>query len=112
VLEWVEQNGGVVAMERAATQKASRIYDAIDESGGFYTCRIDPAVRSSMNVVFRLPSEDLEKAFVKQTESEGMIGLKGHRSVGGCRASLYNALPLSWASALADFMGEFARING
>jgi len=73
---------------------------------------VDPQYRSDMNVVFRLPSEELEKKFVKEAEALGMIGLKGHRSVGGCRASLYNAMPLEGSQALASFMKDFATKNG
>ena len=92
--------------------KAGLIYDAIDASGGFYRGHARPDSRSRMNVTFRLPSEDLEKRFVKQSEAEGLVGLKGHRSVGGLRASLYNALPIESAQALAQFMAEFQRVNG
>jgi phosphoserine aminotransferase len=88
------------------------IYSAIDASGGFYTGHAIARDRSTMNVTFRLPNEELEELFARQAASEGMVGLKGHRSVGGMRASLYNALPLESAGILAQFMGEFQRKNG
>jgi len=84
----------------------------IDGSGGFYRGHAKLESRSVMNVTFRLPTEDLENRFAKAAEAQGLIGLKGHRSVGGLRASLYNALPLESVQALADFMIEFQRTNG
>jgi len=112
VLEWVRQQGGLGGIERRNREKAGSVYQTIDSSGGFYRSPVDPAVRSDMNVVFRLPGEELEKRFVEEATQAGMLGLKGHRSVGGCRASLYNAMPLEGARALAGFMKEFARRNG
>jgi phosphoserine aminotransferase len=81
-------------------------------SGGFYRCPVPEAHRSAMNVVFRLPSEELEAEFIAEAAKEGMSGLKGHRSVGGCRASVYNAMPVEGAQALADFMARFAAAKG
>jgi phosphoserine aminotransferase len=112
VLRWLIDRGGLPAIERHNATKAKLIYDAIDHSGGFYRGHAQPEYRSLMNVTFRLPGEDLEKQFVKQSEAEGLIGLKGHRSVGGLRASLYNALPVESAQALAQFMAEFQRTHG
>ncbi|MBN2049172.1 MAG: 3-phosphoserine/phosphohydroxythreonine transaminase [Spirochaetales bacterium] len=112
VLKYLKDHGGVSAVEERNRKKADALYKAMDESGGFYRCPVDKAVRSDMNIVFRLPSEDLEKTFVTEAEAKGMIGLKGHRSVGGCRASVYNAMPLEGALALADFMKDFARTRG
>ncbi len=112
VLERMKKLGGLAAMATHNTRKAAVLYEAIDKSGGFYRCPVDPRYRSDMNVVFRLPSEELEKKFVKEAEALGMIGLKGHRSVGGCRASLYNAMPLEGSQALASFMKDFATKNG
>ena len=108
VLEWAKAQGGVRKLQEANERKAAALYQAIDQSGGFYRCPVDPRYRSRMNVVFRLPSEELEKEFVTRTTEEGMIGLKGHRSVGGIRASIYNAMSLSGAETLASFMKEFA----
>jgi phosphoserine aminotransferase len=112
VLRWIKNQGGLAAVQRRNEEKAAAVYQAIDSSGGFYRCPVEPSVRSTMNVVFRLPSEELEKRFVEEASREGMLGLKGHRSVGGCRASLYNALPLEAARTLAAFMGSFAARNG
>jgi phosphoserine aminotransferase len=94
-------------MEQMAAAKAGVIYGVIDQSEGFYTNPVDRAVRSHMNVIFRLPDESLESQFVKEAEAAHMIGLKGHRSVGGCRASLYGALPMSSVEVLASFMDDF-----
>lgn len=112
VLRRLKDSGGIPEVQRLNRQKADAIYNAIDSSGGFYRCPVDKAVRSDMNVVFRLPSEDLEKVFIADAADQGMIGLKGHRSVGGCRASIYNAMPLEGAQYLARYMKEFARKNG
>ncbi len=108
VLEWAKAQGGVRKLQEVNERKASALYQAIDQSGGFYKCPVDPRYRSRMNVVFRLPSEELEKEFVTRSTQEGMIGLKGHRSVGGIRASIYNAMSLSGVETLASFMKEFA----
>ena len=106
-LGWVKAQGGVKAMEERNTKKAGLLYDVIDNSDGFYRCPVDEHARSKMNVVFRLPTEELEASFIGEAKRSGMIGLKGHRSVGGCRASLYNAMPVEGAEALATFMKEF-----
>ena len=92
--------------------KAALLYEAIDGSGGFYRGHAQPQSRSRMNVTFRLPSEELEKAFLKEAQAEGLDGLKGHRSVGGLRASIYNACPAESVRALASFMREFQRRRG
>ncbi len=107
VLEWVKSVGGIEEMERRADERANAIYDVIDTYPDFYHSPVARKDRSKMNVVFRLPSEDLEKRFVAETEAANMLGLKGHRSVGGCRASLYNSMPVEGAHALADFMKAF-----
>jgi len=107
VLRWVAGQGGVRAMEAAAAGKAKILYDAITASSGFYTSPADPESRSLMNVVFRLPTEDLEAEFVATSADAGLVGLKGHRSVGGCRASIYNAMEVAGVEALAGFMAEF-----
>ncbi|MBI4771935.1 MAG: 3-phosphoserine/phosphohydroxythreonine transaminase [Chloroflexi bacterium] len=112
VLSWLKGLGGLAEMARRNEARAGLIYRAIDGSGGFYRGHARPDARSRMNITFRLPSEELEKQFVKESEKQVMIGLKGHRSVGGLRASLYNALPLASAEALAQFMAEFQRTHG
>ncbi len=112
VLDWIKANGGTEGMLERAKLKSGLIYDVIDGSPSFFKSPVDPAVRSRMNVVFRLPSEELEAKFVEASKKEGMLGLKGHRSVGGLRASLYNALPVEDVQALAQFMKEFERTNG
>ncbi len=112
VLEWVKEQGGAAALKEVNEKKAAALYGAIDESGGFYRCPVDRRYRSRMNVVWRLPSEELEGRFLGEATASGMVGLKGHRSVGGIRASIYNATSLSDAKALADFMRSFAAKNG
>jgi phosphoserine aminotransferase len=112
VLAWIEELGGLEAVAARNQAKAYALYGAIDRSGGFYRGHAEPAARSQMNVTFRLPSAELEQQFIADAAVEGMLGLAGHRSVGGVRASLYNALEPVAATALADFMGEFLRRNG
>ncbi len=112
VLKWLEETvGGLETMERINREKGAVIYDFIDQSD-FYTGTADKDSRSLMNVTFRLPDEMLEKKFVEETLKEGMGGLKGHRSVGGCRASIYNATSIDAVKALVEFMGEFQRKQG
>jgi len=112
VMKWLKSLGGLEVISQINAKKAGQIYQVIDGSGGFYRGHAKLESRSVMNVTFRLPSEDLENRFAKAAEAKGLIGLKGHRSVGGLRASLYNALPLESVQALADFMIEFQRTNG
>lgn len=112
VLKWLKAEGGLQAIARRNQQKADLVYQIIDQSGGFYRGHAVSRDRSLMNVTFRLPNEELEAAFVKQAEAVELVGLKGHRSVGGIRASLYNALPVEAAQALAEFMRDFQRKNG
>jgi len=112
VLKWVKNRGGLAAVERLNREKADLLYGAIDESGGFYRGVADPDSRSVMNVTWRMASEELEKAFIKEAGENGFVGLKGHRSVGGLRASIYNAVPLEAVRALAEFMRDFARRHG
>lgn len=112
VLKWIEEQGGLTQVEKANEKKAGSIYQVIDESQGFYRGCVDAEDRSRMNVTFRLADEALEKEFIKQSEKEGFIGIKGHRSVGGLRASIYNAVPNESVKALTDFMKEFQKING
>lgn len=111
-LTWLKGEGGVAAMEARNRKKAKAIYDAIDGSGGFYKCPVEKASRSIMNVVWRLPTPELEEAFVKEASAQKMIGLKGHRAVGGIRASIYNAVEPAWCDALASFMTDFAKKRG
>ena len=112
VLKWLEETvGGLERMASINRQKAKMLYDTID-SGVFYTGVAAPDSRSLMNVTFRLPNEDLEKQFIQEAQKNDLGGLKGHRSVGGCRASLYNAVPPASVAALVDFMKTFERENG
>jgi phosphoserine aminotransferase len=112
VLKWLEETvGGLEKMAALNRQKAEFLYNAIDDMD-FFSGTAEKDSRSFMNVTFRLPSEDLEKQFVQGAEENGMGGLKGHRSVGGCRASIYNSMPLEGVKALEDFMKDFARKNG
>ena len=111
VLQWVKQEGGLAAMESRNRAKADLLYGVIEGSAGFYRCPVDPGSRSVMNVVWRLPSEELEAKFVSEAKAKRMFGLKGHRSVGGCRASIYNAMGIDGVQALAGFMEEFASKN-
>jgi phosphoserine aminotransferase len=112
VLEWIKKNGGAEGMAKRAALKSAIIYDAIDSSGGYFRSPVDSLYRSKMNIVFRMKSEELEKKFLAETKAAGMLGLKGHRSVGGLRASIYNSLPVEDVQALADLMKEFQRVNG
>ena len=112
VLQWAKKMGGLTAIEKTNRTKANLIYSAIDNSGGFYRGHALPEARSIMNIPFRLPSEELEDTFVKEAKKNDLIGLKGHRSVGGMRASIYNAMSVEGAQALANFMAEFQKKNG
>ncbi|MDQ3134449.1 MAG: 3-phosphoserine/phosphohydroxythreonine transaminase, partial [Acidobacteriota bacterium] len=111
VCRWLTEKGGLDAMYRENQTKAKLIYDAIDATD-FYRGHAAPEYRSLMNVTWRLPSEDLEKQFVKEATAAKLDGLKGHRSVGGLRASIYNAFPREGCAALVEFMQEFERKNG
>jgi phosphoserine aminotransferase len=112
VLQWIDGLGGVAGIAGRNEAKAASLYAAIDGSGGYYKGHAEPSSRSSMNVTFRLPSEELEKQFVAEAQKAGMVGLAGHRSVGGIRASIYNAIDLEACTALSAFMGDFTRKNG
>jgi phosphoserine aminotransferase len=108
VLRWVrDEVGGLEKMEARNREKGAILYGAIDSSDGFYRCPVETASRSFMNVVWRLPSEALEKQFIAEAEAAGLIGLKGHRSVGGCRASTYNAVSVDGVARLAELMKAF-----
>ncbi len=111
--KWLEGQGGLAAIEKRNAEKAGLVYGAVDASGGFYKGTVaEKAARSHMNLTFLLPSEELTDKFVKEASKAGMVALKGYRTVGGIRASMYNAMPVAGAKALADFMGTFAKANG
>lgn len=113
VFKWLrDEIGGLEKIQRLNEEKAGLLYQAIDEAGGFYRGHAEAGSRSLMNVTFRLPSEELEKTFVKQATAAGLDGLKGHRSVGGLRASIYNAFPREGVVKLVEFMRDFAQKNG
>jgi phosphoserine aminotransferase len=111
VLEWMKAQGGLDKIEEVNRKKAQMIYDVLDASS-FYKGTARKDSRSLMNVTFRLPNEELEKKFVAEALENGMLGLKGHRSVGGIRASIYNAVPLEAVEHLVDFMKKFEKANG
>ena len=111
VAAWIKAQGGLSALEERNRKKAKLLYDAIDGSNGFYRGHADKDSRSLMNVTFRLPSEELEKKFVAEALEHKLSGVKGHRSVGGMRASIYNAMPYEGCEALADFMEKFRKAN-
>ena len=110
VTRWLESRGGVAAMETLNRDKAATLYSAIDATD-FYTGAAAVEHRSNMNVTFNLPTEELEAQFAKEADATGLKGLKGHRSVGGLRASIYNAFPVEGIDALTAFMSEFERAN-
>jgi len=112
VFQWLKKNGGIAAMEKTNIAKAKLLYDAIDASNGFYNCPVNKTDRSRMNVPFTLKDANLDNDFLKQADARGMLQLKGHRSVGGMRASIYNAMPVEGVKALVDYMNEFARKQG
>jgi len=112
VMKWLAKEGGLEGIGRKNAEKAKLLYDAIDASGGYYRPHAKPEARSNMNVTFRLPYESLEQKFVSEAKSQKLDGLKGHRSVGGIRASLYNAFPKAGVDALVDFMKRFQGANG
>jgi phosphoserine aminotransferase len=111
VCKWINDKGGISGMERENDEKARLLYDAIDATD-FYRGHADADSRSPMNVTFRLPSEELEKKFTAEATAQKLDGLKGHRSVGGIRASIYNAFPREGVAALVSFMQDFERRNG
>ena len=110
-LDWVKSAGGLAEMERRAVTRSSALYDTIDNSEGWYRCPMDKESRSRMNICFRLPTEELEAKFIAEALENNFSGLKGHRSVGGCRASMYNAMPVEGAEKLAEFMVKFKKDN-
>ena len=111
VAKWLEDNGGLAAMETRNREKSEMLYSVID-SADFYTGHAEPSSRSLMNVTFRLPNDELQDRFISQAAAEQLASLKGHRSVGGIRASIYNAMPIEGVTALRDFMVDFQEKNG
>jgi phosphoserine aminotransferase len=112
MLQWVKSNGGAQGMAKRNDAKTAELYGAIDRLSAFYRCPVEKDARSSMNVVFRLPTPQLEELFVGEAEAQGLVGLKGHRSAGGIRVSLYNAVSLEDVKALTAFMTDFAKRKG
>lgn len=114
VLEWIESRGGVTGIQKRNDAKAKLLYDAIEASGGFYRCPVEQSSRSKMNVVFRVAGGDeaVEEQFAKEAATVGLVGTPGHRSVGGMRISLYNAVEPAAVEALTSFMREFRRTHG
>jgi phosphoserine aminotransferase len=112
VCQWLKEQGGVAEMEKKNIEKAGTLYAAIDESDGFYQGHAERDARSLMNVTFNLPTEELERNFAVEAAERELDGLKGHRSVGGIRASIYNAFPPEGVAALVDFMEDFRKTNG
>jgi len=111
VFEWLQRQGGLTGIERHNREKAALLYDLLDRDG-FYTSPVAKADRSLMNIPFRLRNESLDDAFLKEAKAAGLQQLKGHRSVGGMRASIYNAMPMAGVKALVEFMGDFERRHG
>jgi len=110
--QWLKEQGGLAEMGRRNLAKAELLYQAIDGSGGYYRNEVDPVARSRMNVIFNLPDVVLEPVFVTEAAEAGLLALKGHRALGGIRASIYNAMPIEGVRALCDFMAEFRRTHG
>ena len=111
VFKWIIEQGGIAGVQKTNEDKASLIYSVIDSSG-FYRAAARQDSRSMMNITFNLPTPELEASFIAQALEQGMSGLKGHRSVGGVRASIYNAFPRAGCEVFAQFMREFERTNG
>jgi phosphoserine aminotransferase len=112
VFQWVKAQGGVAEMDRRAAEKSALLYGYLDDCGGFYANRVDRDARSRMNVPFFLADESLNDAFLAGAREAGLLQLKGHKSVGGMRASLYNAMPVAGVQALVGYMKDFARRHG
>src|SRR5260370_20496191 len=114
VMEWIDAEGGISAIEKRNDAKAKLLYDTLETSNGFYRCPVENSSRSKMNVVFRAAGGDeaIEKQFAKEAAAAGLVGTPGHRSVGGMRVSLYNAVTLEAVEALTSFMREFQRTRG
>ena len=112
VFQWIKRQGGMAAIELANTRKAKLLYETIDGSNGFYRNPIEVVSRSRMNVPFVLKDSAQDAVFLKEAEAAGLHALKGHKSVGGLRASIYNAMPLEGVQALVNFMQDFSRRHG
>jgi len=112
VFKWIKQQGGLVEIEKRNLRKSQTLYAAIDGSGGYYSNKVDPSVRSRMNIPFFLHDPALDAAFLEESKAAGLLALKGHRALGGMRASLYNAVSQDAVDALVAFMGDFARRHG
>src|SRR5690606_724619 len=112
VLKWMKAEGGLAAFGERNRRTAERLYAAIDASGGFYRNPVQPAARSRLNVPFTLVDPAVDNAFLAEAEAASLLGLRGHRAVGGMRASIYNAMPEEGVAALVDFMADFARRHG
>ena len=112
VLDWMEENGGLTEFERRAEIRSSLIYEVIDNSDGWYSSPVATGSRSMMNIIFHLPDETLENKFIEEAIALDLINLKGHRSVGGVRTSLYNAMPIESVEILSNFMKDFLESNG
>jgi phosphoserine aminotransferase len=112
VFQWIKAQGGVAAMERRAVERSDLFYRTVDASGGFYVNRVAPAARSRMNIPFFLHDERLQDEFLAGAKAAGLLQLKGHKSVGGLRASIYNAMPLQGVQALVAYMNDFQRRHG
>ena len=108
VLKWIEDQGGVAAVEKVNRKKAAKLYDLFDAKPDFFRGTADKDSRSLMNITFRLPSEDLEKKLIAEATAAGFVGLKGHRDVGGLRASIYNAMSLEGVEKLVDYLKAYA----
>ncbi len=109
VFQWLKKQGGLAGIDAVNAEKARILYEAIDQSGGFYTNPVDPDCRSRMNVPFVLANPELDAAFLAESKAAGLASLKGHKSVGGMRASIYNAVSLEAVQALVAFMNDFAQ---
>jgi len=112
VFQWLKRRGGVADIAAVNAEKARILYECIDRSGGFYANPVDPDCRSRMNVPFSLADSELNAVFLAESKAAGLVSLKGHKSVGGMRASIYNAVPLEGVRVLVDFMNDFAKRNG
>jgi len=111
-LKWIKGQGGLAAVEKINRQKSDLLYGTLDKHAGFFKAPVEKESRSTMNVVFRLPTEALEEQLVAEGKKAGMVGLKGHRSVGGIRVSLYNAVELEWVKTLVTLLEDFVKRNG
>ena len=110
VFQWLKQQGGVAEIAKRNAEKAKKLYDYLD-SQQYYVNPVSRDCRSRMNVIFKLPTPELDAQFVKESEKQGLIGLKGHRAIGGIRASIYNAMPMAGVEKLLALMKKFASVH-